>query len=167
MGSGSTFGSAGLRLIGLAVLVALLSLAVACVRQDPETVEGVIEFLRDNGYTVGERSDKEVVYIWAVDAAGVDVNGHHLLIYEFAAEKGADRGLEATEKILQSGTGFWSFDRETAPVPYFAKGKVLLFLGDHPDAEKIRDLVESSLPSLLDLVRTNRSGDSGVLSGAG
>tara|TARA_B100000949_G_scaffold218352_1_gene216698 strand:- start:36 stop:434 length:399 start_codon:yes stop_codon:yes gene_type:complete len=130
------------RFIIVAVFFATL---IACRPEDPETIDNVISLLRENGYQIGERSEEQVVYIFAVDGIGIDVNGQHILIYEFADDEIIDDGIEATEKVLQSKTGFWEFNKQPTEEPYHVKGKILLFLGDHPDAGKIRELLDTSL----------------------
>ena len=128
----------------IVVAVAIAAL-FACRPEDPETIDNVLTLLRDNSYQVSEASEDGVVYIWAVDGVGLDVNGQRILIYEFADDEIIDQGIEATEKVLQRGTGFQEFNRQPTEESYHVRGKMLLLLGNHPDAGKIRDLVDSSI----------------------
>ena len=131
-----------LRFIAAAFFVAAL---FACRPPDTETIDSVISLLKDNGFQIGERSEEQVIYIWAVDGVGIDVNGRHILIYEFADdEEAVIKGIEAAEKVLERGTGFSEFNRPAMEEPYHVKGKLLLFLGDHPDASRIKELVGSN-----------------------
>ena len=127
------------------VAVAIAAL-FACRPEDPETIENVLTLLKQNGYQVSEPSEQGVVYVWAVDGVRVDVNGRPILIYEYADDEIIDEGVVATEKVLGSGTGFVEFNIQATGTPYHIKGKVLILLGNHPDAGKIRELVDSSLP---------------------
>ncbi len=130
-----------LRTFTVAIAIALMLAAAGCA----ERVDVVIDLLKANGFDVGEKSEEELVFVGAPHATGVDVNGQRILIYRFSKPENVRDGVEATEDILKAGTGFWEVSLDPIEDNYYTKGEFLIFLGGHPDSERIRKLLDDKL----------------------
>ena len=128
--------------IFLALMVAALTLVViGC----SSPLDEVTDILAANGFDVGEPTDEKLIYIGAPTAIGVDVNGQHILIYHFSNTKSLKEGVEAIHDILEAKTGFWETNVEKIEDNYYTKGEHLVFLGGHPDSDRIKSVLEDKL----------------------
>ena len=103
-----SLGSTALALITLFIMTSTM---LSCASETKVySVNGLIDLLKDNGYSVGERSEEHVLYIWGIDGGGVKVNGHQVVIYEYESPRLLQsRGLKAIDLILEKKTGFWEW----------------------------------------------------------
>ena len=139
-----SLGSTALPLITLFIMTSTM---LSCASETKVySVNGLIDLLKDNGYSVGERSEEHVLYIWGIDGGGVKVNGHQVVIYEYESPRLLQsRGLKAIDLILEKKTGFWEMNLNSEEKPYFHKKNMLIVLGDHPDSSRIRALLDKNL----------------------
>ena len=139
--------SLGSTVLALITLFIMTSTVLSCASETKVySVDGIIDLLKDNGYSVGERSEEHVLYVWAADGGGLKVNGHQVVIYEYETPKILrSKGLKAIDVILEIGTGFWEMNLNSEEKPYFYKKNMLILLGDHPDSSRIRALLDENL----------------------
>ncbi len=116
-------------------------LAAAC---DEETSE-VIGILKSNGFNVGAESDERLVFIGAPQDTSVKVNGRDVLIYRFPDRDDLREGVIAIEDIIRAGTGLWGYDPENPGAAYHERGLYIVYFGDHPDADRIRQAMDKDI----------------------
>jgi len=126
-----TFGVAGL-------------LAAACGEETSE----VVGILKSNGFNVGAESDERLVFIGAPQDTSVKVNGHDVLIYRFPDRDDLREGIIAIEDIIRAGTGLWGYDQENPGASYHERGLYIVYFGDHPDADRIRQVMDANIKYL-------------------
>ncbi|MYB49668.1 MAG: hypothetical protein F4X72_10470 [Dehalococcoidia bacterium] len=126
-----TFGVAGL-------------LAAACGEETSE----VVGILKSNGFNVGAESDERLVFIGAPQDTSVKVNGHDVLIYRFPDRDDLREGIIAIEDIISAGTGLWGYDQENPGASYHERGLYIVYFGDHPDADRIRQVMDDNIKYL-------------------
>ena len=127
-------------MIFLAFGVAAL-LAAACGEETNE----VIGILKSNGFDVGEESDERLVFIGAPQDTSVKVNGRDVLVYRFSDRDDLREGVIAIEDIIRAGTGLWGYDPENPAASYHERGLYIVYFGDHPDADRIREAMEKGI----------------------
>ena len=120
-------------------MVALL--ASAC----GEATSEVIDILKSNGFNVGAESDERLVFIGAPQDTSVKVNGRDVLIYRFNDRDDLREALIAIDDIIRAGTGFWGYDQENPGASYHERGLYIVYFGDHPDADRIRQVMEEDI----------------------
>ncbi len=131
--------------IKLAIAVLVMATLVSC-REGEDSVDLVIELLKNNGYQIGERSMATVPFVWQRDGVGVDVNGEHVVIYQYDNEALRKTGAISVDEIVEAGTGFWDIPEGTPPEHiYYARGVILVFLGGHSQSAAIRELLKNNL----------------------
>jgi|GEM_PF-2056824 len=121
------------------VLLCLLVLALAACGE--ETSE-VITALKNNGFKIGPESDERLVFIGAPQDTSVKVNDRDVLIYRFADRDDLRKGIEAISDIAKAGNALWGYDVENLEASYYERGLYIVYFGDHPDAEKIRQAID-------------------------
>ena len=124
----------------LALAVSTL-MAVACGEETSE----LIGILKSNGFNVGAESDERLVFIGAPQDTSVKVNGHDVLIYRFPDRDGLREGVIAIEDIIRAGTGLWGYDPENPGASYHERGLYIVYFGDHPDADRIREAMDKDI----------------------
>ncbi len=127
-------------MILLAFGVAAL-LAAACGEETSE----VIGILKSNGFDVGAESDERLVFIGAPQDTSVKVNGRDVLIYRFPDRDDLREGVIAIEDIIKAGTGLWGYDPENPDASYHERGLYIVYFGDHPDANRIREAMDKEI----------------------
>ena len=134
---------AGRRVVALLALAfcAAWLFAVAC----GEETSDVVSAMEKSGLDVGAESDSGLVYIGAPQDTSVKVNGRDVLIYRFADRDHLRDGVIAIEDIIRAGTGLWGYDQQAPERAYHERGLYLVYFGDHPDAERIRQAMESHI----------------------
>jgi len=139
--------SLGYTALALITLFIMTSTMLSCASETKVySVDGMIDLLKDNGYSVGERSEEHVLYVWGIEGGGVKINGHPVVIYEYESPMMLQsRGLKAIDVILEKGTGYWEMNLNSEEKPYFHKKNMLILLGDHPDSSRIRALLDKNL----------------------
>ena len=126
-------------LLGVAAL-----LAAACGEETSE----VIGILKSNGFDVGAESDERLVFIGAPQDTSVKVNGRDVLIYRFPDRDDLREGVIAIEDIIRAGTGLWGYDAENPGASYHERGLYIVYFGDHPDADRIREAMDKDIKYL-------------------
>ena len=116
-------------------------LASAC----GEATSEVIGILRSNGFNVGAESDERLVFIGAPHDTSVKVNGQDVLIYRFNDRDDLREALIAIDDIIRAGTGFWGYDAENPGASYHERGLYIVYFGDHPDADRIRQVMDKDI----------------------
>ena len=124
----------------LALAVSTL-MAVACGEETSE----LIGILKSNGFNVGAESDERLVFIGAPQDTSVKVNGHDVLIYRFPDRDGLREGVIAIEDIIRAGTGLWGYDQQNPGASYHERGLYIVYFGDHPDADRIREAMDKDI----------------------
>ena len=119
-------------------------LAAACGEETSE----VIGILKSNGFDVGAESDERLVFIGAPQDTSVKVNGRDVLIYRFPDRDDLREGVIAIEDIIRAGTGLWGYDAENPGASYHERGLYIVYFGDHPDADRIREAMDKDIKYL-------------------
>ena len=119
-------------------------LAGACGEETSE----VIGILKSSGFNVGAESDERLVFIGAPQDTSVKVNGRDVLIYRFPDRDDLREAVIAIEDIIRAGTGFWGYDQENPGASYHERGLYIVYFGDHPDADRIREAMDKSIKYL-------------------
>ena len=127
-------------LLLLAFFVVAL-LAAACGEETSE----VIGILKSNGFDVGKESDERLLFIGAPQDTSVKVNGRDVLVYRFSDRDDLREGVIAIEDIIRAGTGLWGYDPENPAASYHERGLYIVYFGDHPDADRIREAMEKEI----------------------
>ena len=122
-------------------LAAFALLAAACGEETSE----VIDVLESNGFDVGAESDERLVFIGAPQDTSVKVNGRDVLIYRFLDRDDLREGIIAIEDIIRAGTGLWGYDPENPAASYHERGLYIVYFGDHPDADRIRQAMDKDI----------------------
>ena len=122
-------------------LAAFALLAAACGEETSE----VIDVLKSNGFDVGAESDERLVFIGAPQDTSVKVNGRDVLIYRFLDRDDLREGIIAIEDIIRAGTGLWGYDPENPAASYHERGLYIVYFGDHPDADRIRQAMDKDI----------------------
>ena len=120
------------------------SLAAACGEETSE----VVGILKSNGFNVGAESDERLVFIGAPQDTSVKVNGRDVLIYRFPDRDDLREGIIAIEDIISAGTGLWGYDQENPSASYHERGLYIVYFGDHPDADRIRQVMDDNIKYL-------------------
>ena len=118
--------------------------AAACGEETSE----VVGILKSNGFNVGAESDERLVFIGAPQDTSVKVNGHDVLIYRFPDRDDLREGIIAIEDIIRAGTGLWGYDPENPGAAYHERGLYIVYFGDHPDADRIRQVMDNNIKYL-------------------
>ena len=119
-------------------------LAAACGEETSE----VVGILKSNGFNVGAESDERLVFIGAPQDTSVKVNGHDVLIYRFPDRDDLREGIIAIEDIIRAGTGLWGYDQENPSASYHERGLYIVYFGDHPEADRIRQVMDNNIKYL-------------------
>ena len=119
-------------------------LAAACGEETSE----VVGILKSNGFNVGAESDERLVFIGAPQDTSVKVNGQDVLIYRFPDRDDLREGIIAIEDIIRAGTGLWGYDPENPGAAYHERGLYIVYFGDHPDADRIRQVMDNNIKYL-------------------
>lgn len=128
------------------VLMTLLPfIVVALLAACGEETSEVIGILKKSGFDVGPESDERLVYIGAPQDTSVKVNGRDVLIYRFPDRDYLREGVIAIEDIIRAGTGLWGYDAENPETSYHERGLYIVYFGDHPDADRIRQAIDASM----------------------
>ena len=125
-------------------LAASALLAAACGEETSE----VIGILKSNGFDVGAESDERLLFIGAPQDTSVKVNGRDVLIYRFPDRDDLREGVIAIEDIIRAGTGLWGYDQENPGASYHERGLYIVYFGDHPDADRIRQVMDANIKYL-------------------
>ena len=120
---------------------ALSATLAACGEETSE----VVDILKNNGFNVGAESDERLVFIGAPQDTSVKVNGQDVLIYRFPDRDDLREGVIAIEDIIRAGTGLWGYDPENPGAAYHERGLYIVYFGDHPDAERIRQVMDDNI----------------------
>ncbi len=123
------------------IIGAFALLAAACGEETSE----VIGILKSNGFDVGAESDERLVFIGAPQDTSVKVNGRDVLIYRFPDRDDLREGVIAIENIIKAGTGLWGYDPENPAASYHERGLFIVYFGDHPDADRIRQAMDKNI----------------------
>lgn len=125
----------------------LLSLAVSALMAAAcgEETSEMIGILKSNGFNVGAESDERLVFIGAPQDTSVKINGHDVLIYRFPDRDDLREGVIAIEDIIRAGTGLWGYDPENPGASYHERGLYIVYFGDHPDADRIREAMDKDI----------------------
>ena len=110
-----------------------------------EATSEAIGILKSNGFNVGPESDERLVFIGAPHDTSVKVNGRDVLIYRFNDRDDLREALIAIDDIIRAGTGFWGYDAENPGAAYHERGLYILYFGDHPDAQRIREVMDRDI----------------------
>ena len=116
-------------------------LAAACGEETSE----VIGILKSNDFDVGAESDERLVFIGAPQDTSVKVNGRDVLIYRFPDRDDLREGVIAIEDIIRAGTGLWGYDPEDPTASYHEHGLYIVYFGDHPEADRIREAMDKDI----------------------
>ena len=129
------------------IAIILLALAVSALMAAAcgEETSEVIGILRSNGFNVGAESDEGLVFIGAPQDTSVKVNGRDVLIYRFPDRDDLREGVIAIEDIIRAGTGLWGYDPENPGASYHERGLYIVYFGDHPDADRIREAMDKDV----------------------
>ena len=133
------------RFLLLALTFGVFTLAAASACGD--SVSEVVTALDSSGFTIGKSSDDKLVYIGAPVDDGILVNGHHVLIYRYSRLEKVREGVEAIEAIIAAGTGLWGYDQANPKGAYHVQGRFIVYWGNHPDGERIRQVLEDRIRS--------------------
>ena len=120
----------------------LLALFGAACGEETNTVTAAFERY---GLDVGAESDERLVYIGAPQDTSVKVNGRDVLIYRFPDRDDLREGIRAIEDIIRAGTGLWGYDPENPGASYHERGLYIVYFGDHPDAERMRQAMDAEI----------------------
>ena len=126
------------------IILALAAFALLAAACGEETSE-VIDILKSNGFDVGVESDERLVFIGAPQDTSVKVNGRDVLIYRFLDRDDLREGIIAIEDIIRAGTGLWGYDPENPAASYHERGLYIVYFGDHPDADRIRQAMDKDI----------------------
>ncbi|MYD52494.1 MAG: hypothetical protein F4W93_13590 [Dehalococcoidia bacterium] len=127
------------------LLAFALSATLAACGEETSEVVGI---LKSNGFNVGAESDERLVFIGAPQDTSVKVNGHDVLIYRFPDRDDLREGIIAIEDIISAGTGLWGYDQENPGASYHERGLYIVYFGDHPDADRIRQVMDDNIKYL-------------------
>ena len=127
------------------LLAFALSATLAACGEETSEVVGI---LKSNGFNVGAESDERLVFIGAPQDTSVKVNGHDVLIYRFPDRDDLREGIIAIEDITRAGTGLWGYDQENPGASYHERGLYIVYFGDHPDADRIRQVMDDNIKYL-------------------
>ncbi len=142
------------RIAAPAALLALVLLTSAC-RGNVFDVEDVIEIIDNAGYTVSEPTQKGVPFVWQNKGLSVNVDGELVVVFRYSKPStdpsGVDRdpqvyGLEAIDKIVEKGTGFWEVDKSLGEELYYRNGRIVVFFGGHSKADAIKQVLDQKIP---------------------
>ena len=117
------------------------ALLAACGEETSE----VIDILKSNDFDVGAESDERLLFIGAPQDTSVKVNGRDVLIYRFPDRDDLREGVIAIEDIIRAGTGLWGYDPENPGASYHERGLYIVYFGDHPDADRIRQAMDKDI----------------------
>ena len=120
----------------------LLALFGAACGEETNTVTAAFE---QHGLDVGAESDERLVYIGAPQDTSVKVNGRDVLVYRFPDRDDLREGVQAIEDIIRAGTGLWGYDPENPGASYHERGLYIVYFGDHPDAERMRQAMDAEI----------------------
>ena len=126
------------------ILLAFAASALLAAACGEETSE-VIDILKSNGFNVGAESDERLVFIGAPQDTSVKVNGRDVLIYRFPDRDDLREGVIAIEDIIRAGTGLWGYDQENPGAAYHERGLYIVYFGNHPDADRIREVMDKDI----------------------
>ena len=129
----------------ISITVLALAMVGLLVSACGEETSEVIGILKSNGFNVGAESDERLVFIGAPQDTSVKVNGHDVLIYRFSDRDDLREALIAIDDIIRAGTGFWGYDQENPGGSYHERGLYIVYFGDHPDAERIRQVMDKDV----------------------
>ncbi len=129
------------------ILLALAASALLAAACGEETSE-VIGILKSNDFDVGAESDERLLFIGAPQDTSVKVNGRDVLIYRFPDRDDLREGVIAIEDIIRAGTGLWGYDPENPGASYHERGLYIVYFGDHPDADRIRQVMDANIKYL-------------------
>jgi len=127
------------------LLAFALSATLAACGEETSEVVGI---LKSNGFNVGAESDERLVFIGAPQDTSVKVNGRDVLIYRFPDRDDLREGIIAIEDIIRAGTGLWGYDQENPGASYHERGLYIVYFGDHPDADRIRQVMDDNIKYL-------------------
>ncbi|MXY42728.1 MAG: hypothetical protein F4Y50_01455 [Dehalococcoidia bacterium] len=127
------------------LLAFALSATLAACGEETSEVVGI---LKSNGFNVGAESDERLVFIGAPQDTSVKVNGHDVLIYRFPDRDDLREGIIAIEDIVRAETGLWGYDQENPGASYHERGLYIVYFGDHPDADRIRQVMDNNIKYL-------------------
>ena len=127
------------------LLAFALSATLAACGEETSEVVGI---LKSNGFKVGAESDERLVFIGAPQDTSVKVNGQDVLIYRFPDRDDLREGVIAIEDIIRAGTGLWGYDPENPGAAYHERGLYIVYFGDHPDADRIRQVMDDNIKYL-------------------
>lgn len=131
--------------IKIAIILLALAVSVLMAAACGEETSEVIGILRSNGFNVGAESDERLVFIGAPQDTSVKVNGRDVLIYRFPDRDDLREGVIAIEDIIRAGTGLWGYDPENPGASYHERGLYIVYFGDHPDADRIREAMDKDV----------------------
>ena len=126
------------------ILLALAAAALVTTACGEETSQ-VIDILKKHGFNVGAESDERLVFIGAPQDTSVKVNGLDVLIYRFPDRDDLREGVIAIEDIIRAGTGLWGYDQGNPEASYHERGLYIVYFGDHPDADRIREAMNKEI----------------------
>ena len=124
---------------------ATVALSAAACGEETSKVIGV---LKKHGFDVGPESNERLVFIGAPQDTSVKVNGRDVLIYRFPDRLLLREGIIAIEDIIRAGTGLWGYDPENPRAAYHDRGLYIVYFGDHPDADRIREAMDKEISFL-------------------
>ena len=127
------------------LLAFALSATLAACGEETSEVVGI---LKSNGFNVGAESDERLVFIGAPQDTSVKVNGRDVLIYRFPDRDDLREGIIAIEDIIRAGTGLWGYDPENPGASYHERGLYIVYFGDHPEADRIRQVMDDNIKYL-------------------
>ena len=132
-------------LIKISTILLAFGVATLLVAACGEETSEVIGILKSNGFNVGAESNERLVYIGAPQDTSVKVNGRQVLIYRFPDRDDLREGVIAIEDIIKAGTGLWGYDPENPAAAYHERGLFIVYFGDHPDADRIRQAMDKEI----------------------
>ena len=135
-------------LIKIFMLVLAFGLASLLASACGEETSEVIGILKSKGFDVGTESDERLIFIGAPQDTSVKVNGRDVLIYRFPDRDELREGVIAIEDIIRAGTGLWGYDQENPGASYHERGLYIVYFGDHPDADRIRQAMDDRIKYL-------------------
>lgn len=133
------------RLSASVATILLLPMLVLTLVACGEETGDVIGALKKEGLEVGAQSDERLVFIGAPQDTSVKVNGRDVLIYRFVDRDDLREGIEAIHDIIRARTGLWGYDKENPEASYHERGLYIVYFGDHPDAERIRQAIDKDV----------------------
>lgn len=98
-----------------------------------DKLDAVVNYFKDNGYSIGEKQFKSVDMIKAQDGFGIEIDGENVEFYLY------DPNSEALNEIIETG----KYNMDGFEIEAISNGTIVMIAQFHPDKEKLVETFKS------------------------